>query len=116
MMARGTPTVVTYHASRSLYLMGRLLTNLNSMTLPNMIAGETVMPEYLAVGSTAKATGQVIAAMDRLIGDRDARDAQAQKLRALAARYAQPGASQKAAETIARIVGAASSESIAAAG
>ncbi len=105
MMARGKPAVVTYHASRSLYAMGRLLTNLNSMTLPNMIAGEVVMPEFLAVGSTAKATQQVIAAMDKLIGDRDARDHQAQKLRALSARYAQAGASKKAAEAILRIVG-----------
>lgn len=105
LMARGTPAVVTYHASRSLYLAGRILTNLNSMTLPNMIAGETVMPEFLAVGSTAKATHQVIAAMDQLIGDQDERDAQSQKLRLLAARYAQPGASKKAAEAILRMSG-----------
>ena len=105
MMARGTPAVVAYHASRSLYIMGRMLTNIRSMTLPNMIAGEVVMPEFLAVGSTAKATEQVIAAMDRLVGDRDARDAQSQKLRALSARYAQPGASKKAAEAILRIIG-----------
>lgn len=106
MMARGTPAVVTYHVSRSLYLMGRLLTNVRSMTLPNMIAGETVMPEFLAVGSTARATEQVIETMDRLIGDTDARDAQAQKLRALSARYAQPGASRRAADLIHRIVSA----------
>lgn len=105
MMARGTPAVVAYHASRSLYVMGRMLTNIRSMTLPNMIAGEVVMPEFLAVGSTAKATEQVIAAMDRLVGDRDARDAQSQKLRALSARYAQRGASKKAAEAILRIIG-----------
>lgn len=106
LMARGTPAVVTYHASRSLYLMGRMLTNIKSMTLPNMIAGETVMPEFLAVGSTSKATAQAIDALDRLIGDPDARDGQAQKLRSLAARYAQPGASRKAAESVLRIAGA----------
>lgn len=106
LMARGTPAVVTYHASRSLYLMGRVLTNIKSMTLPNMIAGETVMPEFLAVGSTTKATAQAIDALDRLVGDPDARDGQAQKLRSLAARYAQPGASRKAAESVLRIAGA----------
>ncbi|MCC6507461.1 MAG: lipid-A-disaccharide synthase [Pirellulaceae bacterium] len=104
MMARGTPAVVTYHASRTLYAIGRCLTNLNSMTLPNMIAGETVMPEFLAVGSSSKATEQVISAMDRLLGDADARDAQAQKLRALSAQYAQPGASLKAARSILQII------------
>jgi lipid-A-disaccharide synthase len=100
LMARGKPTVVTYHASRTFYAIGRRLTNLNSMTLPNMIAGETVMPEFLAVGSTAKATAQVIDAMDRLIGDDGARAQQSQKLRALASRFAQPGASARAATLI----------------
>lgn len=104
MMARATPTVVTYHASRTFYAIGRRLTNLNSMTLPNMIAGETVMPEFLAVGSTAKATKQVIAALDRLLGDPDARAAQAEKLQALADRYAQPGASQRAAQAILNVI------------
>ena len=104
LMARGTPAVVTYHVSRSLWVLGKLLTNINSMTLPNMIAGETVMPEFLAVGSTAKATEQVIGALDRLIGDSDARAAQAQQLRALSARYAQPGASRKAAEAVLRLI------------
>lgn len=100
MMARGTPAVVTYHASRSFYAIAKCLTNLDTFSLPNMIAGEMVMPEYLAVGSTARATEQVIEAMDRLLGDEDYRSAQGQKLRALAARFAQPGASQRAAEVI----------------
>lgn len=100
MMARGTPAVVTYHASRSFYAIAKCLTNLDTFSLPNMIAGEMVMPEYLAVGSTAKATEQVIDAMDRLLGDEDHRSAQGQKLRALAARFAQPGASQRAAQVI----------------
>ena len=99
-MARGKPAVVTYHASRTFYAIGRCLTRLNSMTLPNMIAGETVMPEFLAVGSTAKATEQVIAAMDQLLGDDDARARQSQRLKALAARFAQPGASARAAAAI----------------
>ena len=98
MMARGKPAVVAYHATRSFYAIGRCLTRLNSMTLPNMIAGETVMPEFLAIGSTSKTTGQIIAAMDRLLGD--ARAAQSQKLNVLAARYAQPGASRRAATAI----------------
>ncbi len=96
-MARAKPCVVSYHASRSLYVAGRLLTNLNSMTLPNMIAGETVMPEFLAVGSTGKATRQVTEALDRLLGDSEARQAQSAKLKQLADLYAKPGASHTAA-------------------
>lgn len=100
MMARGKPAVVTYHVSRTFYAIGRRLTRLNSMTLPNMIAGETIMPEFLAVGSTAKATTQVIGAMSRLLGDDSARAEQREKLIALSAQYARPGASLRAAHAI----------------
>lgn len=100
MMARGKPAVVTYHASRTFYAIGRCLTSVTSMTLPNMIAGETVMPEFLAVGSTNKTIDQVINAMDQLLSNEDVRAAQSQKLLALAARFAQPGASHRAALAI----------------
>jgi lipid-A-disaccharide synthase len=100
MMARQTPAVVVYHVSRSFYTIGRCLVRLNSMSLPNMIAGKTVMPEFLAVGGTAKATGQAIEAMDRLLSSREAREAQSGELRALADRYARGGASDRAANAI----------------
>ncbi len=102
MMARGTPAVVVYHVSRSFYAIGRCLVNLKSMTLPNMMAGKTVMPEFLAVGSTAKATGQAIEAMDRLLSSPEERQAQQAELRSLATRYATRGASDCAALSILR--------------
>ncbi len=100
MMARRKPSVVVYHVSRSLYAIGRCLVRLNSMSLPNMIAGKTVMPEFLAVGSTEKATGQAIAALDRLLSSKEARDSQRAELQVLAERYALPGASDRAARSI----------------
>ncbi len=100
MMARNTPSVVCYHAGRIFYSIGRLLTDIQFMSLPNLLAQRTIMPEFLAVGSTAKATEQIIAAMDRLIGDPEERMKQTLELQALAAKYAQPGASGRAAESI----------------
>ena len=102
MMARHTPSVVVYHVSRSFYAIGRCLVSLDSISLPNMIAGKTVMPEFLAVGSTAKATGQAIEAMDKLLSSSEARNSQRAELRALSERFATPGASDRAAQAIVR--------------
>ncbi len=103
MMARGTPSVVIYHISQALNIIRRCLTNLQSMTLPNLIAGETIMPEFLAVGgSTAGTIEKSIAAMDRLISDRGERGRQRHELLSLSRRFAQTGASEKAARAILR--------------
>ncbi|MEZ6134555.1 MAG: lipid-A-disaccharide synthase [Pirellulaceae bacterium] len=105
MMARGTPAVVVYHASRMLYAIARRLTNIQSMTLPNLIAGKTIMPEFLAVGSTGMAIEQSIAAMDRLICDADERERQREELRSLGNHFVQPGASGRAAKCILKHIG-----------
>jgi lipid-A-disaccharide synthase len=110
LMARGTPAVVVYHVSRSLYAIGRCLSKVRSMTLPNMIAGEAVMPEFLAVGSTRRVVEQVTAELDRMLGDADYRERRRQQLRELAARYARTGASRRAAECIAEYLPVAARE------
>lgn len=110
MMARNTPAVVVYHVSRSFYAIGRRLVSLNSMTLPNMIAGKTVFPEFLAVGSTEKATSQAFEAMDRLLSSAEARDSQRAELRVLSEAYAKPGASDRAAASILKHLGMESSD------
>lgn len=105
-MARGTPTVVVYHVSRSLYSIARFLTNIKSLTLPNLMADRTVMPEFLAVGSSRHTTiEKSIAALDRLMNDEDQRKRQSQELLALSQQFAQPGASRRAAEYITKQLG-----------
>lgn len=102
MMARNTPAVVVYHAGRTLYHIGKRLSNLTSMTLPNLIARETVMPEFLAVGKNKTAAIQSsIEAMEALILDPETRSAQMQKLAQLTRQHGQSGASLKAANSIA---------------
>ncbi len=80
MMARGTPSVVVYHISRGHYAIVKCVTRIKSMTLPNLIAGKTVMPEFLAVGATGKAIAQSILALDRLMSDAGEREKQRQEL------------------------------------
>jgi lipid-A-disaccharide synthase len=105
MMARHTPSVVVYHVSRSFYAIGRCLVSLNSMSLPNMMAGKTVMPEFLAIGSTATVIAQAIEAMDRLLSSVEARDSQRAELKSLSERYAATGASDRAARLILKHLG-----------
>ncbi|MFN3190991.1 MAG: lipid-A-disaccharide synthase [Aureliella sp.] len=114
MMARGTPAVVVYQVSRPTYAIGRYLTDLQSMTLPNMIADKTIMPEFLAVGNNKTDTVErSIAAMSRLIGDRDERVQQKMALLDLNRRYGQTGASERAAEFIANTLAGSAGQSAA---
>lgn len=97
LMARGTPAVVVYHSSRLLYAIGRRISKVQSMTLPNLIAKKTIMPEFLAVGSTQKTIEQTTEALDRLVSSPDARREQREQLLQLSRQFAQPGASRRAA-------------------
>ena len=108
MMARGTPAVVLYHVSRTLYSIAKRLTNLTSITLPNLIAEKTIMPEFLAVGSSRqKAIDSCAEAMERLLSEPAEHAKQKRALRELSQQYGQPGATDRAAEYILRTLAAA---------
>ncbi len=103
MMARRTPAVVLYHVSRTLYTIAKRLTNLTSITLPNLIAEQTIMPEFLAVGSSCqKAIDSCTEALERLLSDPAEHSKQKHALRELTQQYGQPGATDRAAEYILR--------------
>ncbi len=104
-MARGVPSVVVYHVGRILYHVARRLTDVQTLSLPNMLAGRTVMQEFLAVGSTEKAIAQVTRAMDRLIGEPAERSRQRAELLALADEHALTGATDRTAEVILSTLG-----------
>jgi lipid-A-disaccharide synthase len=100
MMARGVPSVVVYHVGRIFYQIARRLTDLQTFSLPNMLAGRTVMDEFLAVGSIDQTVNSTIEAMDRLINDPGERDRQRTELLKLAAKHVSAGASSRAARVI----------------
>jgi lipid-A-disaccharide synthase len=100
LMAREKPTVVLYQVSNLTYALGKMLTRLKSMTLPNMIAGETIMPEFLAAGKSKVAVRQAEVALAELLRNPGAREKQKESLRKLGKDFAQPGASAKAAELL----------------
>jgi lipid-A-disaccharide synthase len=43
----GTPTIVIYKVSRLSYLLARLLVNIQFISLPNIIAGKEIFPEFI---------------------------------------------------------------------
>ena len=100
LMAREKPTVVLYQVSNLTYVLGKMLTRLKSMTLPNMIAGETIMPEFLAAGKSKIAVKQAEVALADLLRNPESRERQKDSLMKLSKDFAQPGASAKAAELL----------------
>jgi lipid-A-disaccharide synthase len=96
-MAREKPTVVLYQVSNLTYALGKMLTRLTSMTLPNMIAGVTIMPEFLAAGKSKVAVKQAEVALADLLRNPESREKQRDSLKTLGKDFAQPGASAKAA-------------------
>lgn len=103
MMARGKPAAVMYHVSRLTYNLAKLLVRIKSISLPNLIAGEPVLPESISYGSVdsdsaKKSIDQTAEIMGRLISDTSFRLGKRRKLLELANRYARPGASYESAK------------------
>ena len=105
MMARGKPAAVIYHLSNTTYAMSKVLVKCKRMSLPNLIAGELVLPEFLSHGkldskSALKSIVDVTEEMSRLIGSPEYRTTLQRNLLQLASQFAQPGASDAAASYI----------------
>ncbi|MBM3965286.1 MAG: lipid-A-disaccharide synthase [Planctomycetes bacterium] len=104
-MARGKPAVVMYHVSQTTYALAKLLVHCKSISLPNLIADEILMPEFISHGSlrSKSATKSIEGATDemsRLIHEPEYRSAKRDALRKLAAEVAKPGATDAAARWI----------------
>lgn len=98
LMARGTPAVVVYSVSRLVYSVGRMLVSSGSITLPNLIAGQRVLPEFVCVGAPQRTVAEVTAAMDALMREPERRTEVQKQLLALAQRCGGPGSSLRVAE------------------
>jgi lipid A disaccharide synthetase len=81
------------------------------MTLPNLIAGEILMPEFLSVRLGETQIRQVSDAMTPWIEDPHVRDQQRTRLLELTGRIGAPGASFRAAEALKELLQVAVSAS-----
>jgi lipid-A-disaccharide synthase len=99
----GAPMVVCYRVSRLTEMVGRLLTRIPWISLPNIVARRTVVPEILQ----ADVTGTRLAAeAERLLEDPAAAMAQREAFKDLRERLGQPGVGERAARVILRVAGA----------
>jgi lipid-A-disaccharide synthase len=96
-LACGTPATVVYSVSRLTYLIGRVLVHVKSLTLPNLIAGRTILPEHLCVSNPQLAVDKMTADIDRWLSDEDARLKTRHELMALKQEVFQTGASGRVA-------------------
>lgn len=100
----GAPMVVIYRVSPPSYLIGRLVVRgVHYISLPNILAGRAVVPELIQGAATSAALAREALA---LLDDPGARAAQLDALREVRARLGQPGATERAARSILREVGA----------
>jgi lipid-A-disaccharide synthase len=69
MLARRTPATVVYRTTWPTYCIGKMLVTCKYMSLPNLIARRTVMPEFLSVGNPAPVTDSVVEQVHRWLSD-----------------------------------------------
>jgi lipid-A-disaccharide synthase len=104
LMARRTPAVVVYRVGRVTHAIAKRLVHLDSFTLPNLMGEQMVYPEVISVGNTDPAVKVISDTVDRFLADDAYRARTVQTLEELSARFARPGASQRAAEWIVEAV------------
>lgn len=100
----GTPMAVVYRTSPLTYWIGRLLVNVRSIGLVNIVAGKAVVPEFIQGAMTA---GNVAAAVGRFLDDRPVADALRRELSVIREKLGGPGASERVARGILSLAGAA---------
>ena len=92
-----TPMVVLYTVSPFTYWLGKRLIKINNIALANIVAGKTVVPEFIQQQVTVE---PVSAAISRYFSDERYYQSVREQLGAVRQALGEPGASQRAAEKI----------------
>lgn len=93
----GVPTVALYRTSALTYAIGRRIVTVTFLAMPNLLAGEAVMPEFVQDAASADALAGAVRA---LLQNPARRAAQQAKLREIVATLGSPGAARRAATAI----------------
>ncbi len=109
MLARRTPAVVVYRTSWPMYFLSKLLLTIKWFSLPNLIAGRKIMPEYLSVGSPAPVLEAVVEDVDRWLSDPHKLAAARAELDQLRKKIYTTGATRRVAEILLQRLDAAAS-------
>lgn len=93
----GVPTVALYRTSRLTFEIGRRIVTVPSLAMPNLLAGEAVLPEFVQHFATPEALSD---ALLRFLRDPKLRQATRSRLRAVARTLGTPGTADRAAAAI----------------
>ncbi len=105
LMARRTPAAVVYRVGRFLHTFGRVMIGVDSLTLPNLMAGRKVFPEMVSVGSVEPAVAFLTESISAFVSDAFYYRQTLAQLDELCAQYARPGASNRAAAWLCKAMG-----------
>lgn len=93
----GVPTVTLYKTSWLTYEIGKRIVTVNSLTMPNLMAGEEVYPEFIQNDATPE---KIAAAALELLQDESRRQKIKSQLEKIVASLGEPGAANRAATAI----------------
>ena len=105
LMARRTPAAVIYRVGRFLHTVGKRLIQVESLTLPNLMAGRKVFPEFVSVGNEGPAVEFLCESVGAMLGDAFYRQQLMAELEKLCSAYANTGASDRAAARLTELLG-----------
>jgi lipid-A-disaccharide synthase len=94
----GVPTVTLYKTSWLTYEIGKRLITVNSLTMPNLMSGQTIYPEFIQQAATAE---HLAGAAMELLQDQARRETIKAQLAGIIGSLGQPGATRRAAEAVA---------------
>jgi lipid-A-disaccharide synthase len=97
----GVPTVVIYRVSWLTYQVGRRIVNVPHIAMPNLLAGRTVYPEFIQNAATP---ASIAGAAQEWLTDHARRETLRASLREVVARLGPPGASERAARAVLRLM------------
>ena len=83
-----------------MYFMGKMLITIKLFSLPNLIAGRKIMPEYLSVGSPTPVLEAVVDDVDRWLSDPRKLAAARDELDQLRKKIYTTGATRRVAEVL----------------
>lgn len=97
----GVPTVTLYKTSWVTYEIARRIVTVKSLTMPNLLAGTEVFPEFIQAAATPE---NLASAVRDLLQNPERRQRLQAHLERIIASLGQPGAPNRAAAAVARIV------------
>lgn len=100
MLARRTPAVVLYRGSWTTWVLAKLLITVKYMSLPNLIAGRRVMPEYPSVGNPQPAIEGIVEDLNRWLSDPRRLEAAREEFDQIHNRIGSTGATRRVAEVV----------------